>query len=165
MIQDALRKVVDGHDLSEKEMSGVMNRVMDGEADPVLLGAFLTALRIKGEKVAEIIGAAKVMRQKAVTLTISADPILDTCGTGGDGGNTFNISTAAAFLVAGMGITVAKHGNKAVSSRSGSADVLKCLGINIDAETYIIEKCLQQVGIGFLFAPRMHPAMKIQKPR
>lgn len=160
MIREALRKVVDGHDLSEKEMGEVMMQIMDGETDPILLGAFLTALRIKGEKVDEIVGAAKVMREKAVALTLSADPILDTCGTGGDGGNTFNISTATAFLVAGAGITVAKHGNRAVSSRSGSADVLKYLGVKIDAETYTVEQCLQQVGIGFLFAPRMHPAMK-----
>lgn len=160
MIRDLLRRVVDGHDLSEKEMIQVMTQIMNGEADPVFLSAFLTALRIKGENVSEIVGAAKVMREKTVHLSISADPILDTCGTGGDGGNTFNISTAAAFLVAGAGITVAKHGNKAVSSRSGSADVLKCLGVNINAETYTVKKCLQQVGIGFLFAPNMHPAMK-----
>ena len=118
MIRDALLKVVGGHDLSEKEMGQVMTQIMDGQTDPILLGAFLTGLRIKGEKVDEIIGAAKVMREKAVTLDISIDPILDTCGTGGDGGNTFNISTAAAFVVAGAGITVAKHGNRAVSSRS-----------------------------------------------
>ena len=160
MITEALLKVVEGHDLSEQEMGEVMMRIMEGEADPISLGAFLTALRIKGENVNEIVGAAKVMRKKAVILTVSADPILDTCGTGGDGGNTFNISTAAAFLVSGAGITVAKHGNRAVSSRSGSADVLTCLDINIEAETYRVEQCLQQVGIGFLFAPRMHPAMK-----
>ncbi|MEC7641784.1 MAG: anthranilate phosphoribosyltransferase [Nitrospinota bacterium] len=160
MITEALLKVVEGHDLSEQEMGEVMMRIMEGEADPISLGAFLTALRIKGENVNEIVGAAKVMRKKAVILTVSADPILDTCGTGGDGGNTFNISTAAAFLVSGAGITVAKHGNRAVSSRSGSADVLTCLDINIEAETNRVEQCLQQVGIGFLFAPRMHPAMK-----
>jgi len=160
MIANALRKVMEGHDLSGEEMGEVMARIMDGGADPIELGAFLTALRIKGESVAEIAGAAQVMRQRAVTLAVSADPILDTCGTGGDAAGTFNISTAAAFVVAGSGITVAKHGNRAVSSRSGSADVLKCLGVNIDAETYTVERCLERVGIGFLFAPRMHPAMK-----
>lgn len=159
-IQEALHKIVDGQDLTEAEMMTVMNQIMQGEAGVSQMAAFLTALRMKGECVAEITGAAKVMREKAESLNVKADPVVDTCGTGGDGGKTFNISTAAAFVTAGAGITVAKHGNRAVSSRSGSADVLKCLRVNIDAEKKVVEKCLNEVGIGFLFAPRMHWAMK-----
>ncbi len=159
-IQEALHKIVDGEDLAEVEMVSVMNQVMEGEAGVSQMAAFLTALRMKGECVAEITGAARVMREKAESLSVNADTIVDTCGTGGDGGNTFNISTAAAFVTAAAGITVAKHGNRAVSSRSGSADVLKCLGVNIDAEKPVVEKCLNEVGIGFLFAPKMHWAMK-----
>ncbi len=159
-IQDALHKVVERQDLTEDEMISVMTQVMEGESSPTLLSAFLTALRMKGECVAEIVGAAKVMREKAEKLNITADKIVDTCGTGGDGGSTFNISTASAFVVAGAGITVAKHGNRAVSSQCGSADVLKSLGVNIDAEKSVVEKCVNEVGIGFLFAPKMHSAMK-----
>lgn len=159
-IQDALRKVVEGHDLAAEEMAGAMAEIMEGEAEASLIAAFLTALRMKGESVGEIAGAAKAMREKAETLNVSADPIVDTCGTGGDGAGTFNISTAAAFVVAGAGIAVAKHGNRAVSSRSGSADVLHALGVNIEAGKSVVEKCLERVGIGFLFAPSMHRAMK-----
>jgi anthranilate phosphoribosyltransferase len=159
-IQSALRKVVERQDLTEEEMVAVMNRIMEGGADASMLAAFLTALRMKGESVGEIAGAAKSMRDKAESLKASAETIVDTCGTGGDGTGTFNISTAAAFVVAGAGITVAKHGNRAVSSRSGSADVLKCLGVNIDAGKSTVERCLEQAGIGFLFAPLMHTAMK-----
>jgi len=125
------------------------------------LGSLLTALRIKGESIEEIAGAAIVMRDKSENINVSrTETIVDTCGTGGDGANTFNISTAAAFVVAGCGLTVAKHGNKAVSSLSGSADVLRCLGVNIDADKLTVEKCLDEIGIGFLFAPMMHGAMK-----
>ena len=152
-IQEAIHKVVDGKDLTEEEMISVMGQVMEGTVPQSQMGAFLTALRMKGESVGEIVGAARVMRQKAETLNVSSDNIVDTCGTGGDGGNTFNISTASAFVVAGAGITVAKHGNRAVSSRSGSADVLKCLGVNIEADKTVVEKCLEQVGIGFLVRP------------
>lgn len=158
--QDILHKVVDGHDLSEDEMVSIMTQVMEGKVDRSLLGAFLTALRMKGETVAEISGAARVMRQKAEPLNIPVDGVVDTCGTGGDGANTFNISTTAAFVVAGAGIPVAKHGNRAVSSRSGSADVLKCLGVNIEADKSIVERCVEMAGIGFLFAPTLHKAMK-----
>jgi anthranilate phosphoribosyltransferase len=159
-IQTALQKVLDGMDLTEEEMISVMEQIMEGKITASKLGAFLIALRMKGECVSEIVGAARVMRDKAEKLSVASNNIVDTCGTGGDGGNTFNISTAAAFVVAGAGITVAKHGNRAVSSRSGSADVLKCLGVNIEAEKAVVEKCLEQVGIGFLFAPLMHGAMK-----
>jgi anthranilate phosphoribosyltransferase len=159
-IQEALHRVIDGVDLTEEEMISVMEQIMSGGAGDLQLGAFITALRMKGESVSEITGAARVMRKKAESLKVASDNIVDTCGTGGDGGNTFNISTAAAFVVAGAGLTVAKHGNRAVSSRSGSADVLKTLGVNIEADKTVVEKCLEEVGIGFLFAPLMHGAMK-----
>jgi anthranilate phosphoribosyltransferase len=159
-ILEALNKIIDKTDLTEDEMVLVMTQIMEGHAESSQLGAFLTALRIKGESVSEIVGAARVMREKAEQLNVKADPVVDTCGTGGDGADTFNISTAAAFVVAGAGIIVAKHGNRAVSSRSGSADVLKCLGVNIEAEIATVEKCIDEVGIGFLFAPLMHGAMR-----
>lgn len=164
IIQEALGKIIDGADLTETEMISVMNQIMEGGVEDSQLAAFLTALSEKGESVGEIVGAARVMRQKAKSMNVSAKNIVDTCGTGGDGGNTFNISTASAFVVAGAGITVAKHGNRAVSSRSGSADVLKCLGVNIDADKAVVEKCVEQVGMGFLFAPLMHGAMKHAAP-
>jgi len=159
-IQEALKKVLDKLNLKEEEMILVMTQVMEGKVEDSQLGAFLTALRMKGETVEEITGAAKVMRDKAEKIKVSKNPIIDTCGTGGDGANTFNISTTAAFVVAGCDISVAKHGNRAVSSRSGSADVLKCLGVNIEASKFTVEKCIDQIGIGFLFAPLMHGAMK-----
>jgi len=158
--QLALEKVIEGIDLTEAEMISVMSQIMEGAVGESQLAAFLTALRMKGESVGEIVGSARVMRQKAETLNVSSENIVDTCGTGGDGGNTFNISTASAFVVAGAGITVAKHGNRAVSSRSGSADVLKCLGVNIEADKAVVKKCVERVGMGFLFAPLMHGAMK-----
>ncbi len=163
-IQDAVTRVLDGIDLTEAEMVSVMNQIMEGQAEDSALAEFLTALKEKGESVSEIVGAARVMRQKAEKLKVTSDNIVDTCGTGGDGGTTFNISTASAFVVAGAGITVAKHGNRAVSSRSGSADVLKCLGVNIEADKAVVEKCIEQVGMGFLFAPLMHGAMKHAAP-
>jgi anthranilate phosphoribosyltransferase len=159
-IQEALKKILDKLDLKEEEMILVMTQIMEGKVEDSQLGAFLTALRMKGETVEEITGAARVMRDKAEKVKVSRNPIIDTCGTGGDGANTFNISTAAAFVVAGCDIAVAKHGNRAVSSRSGSADVLKCLGVNIEASKLTVEKCIDQIGIGFLFAPLMHGAMK-----
>ncbi len=159
-ITEALQRIVDRRNLTEEEMISVMTQIMEGKTGPVHLAAFLTALRMKGESVDEIVGAARVMREKAVRLNVSAEPIVDTCGTGGSGLDTFNISTAAAFVVAGAGVVVAKHGNRAVTSKSGSADVLKCLGVNIEADKALVEKCLAEVGIGFLFAPLMHQAMK-----
>jgi anthranilate phosphoribosyltransferase len=160
-IQKALKKVLDKIDLKEEEMISVMTQIMEGQVKDSQLGSLLTALRIKGESIEEIAGAAIVMRDKSENINVSRiETIVDTCGTGGDGANTFNISTAAAFVVAGCGLTVAKHGNKAVSSLSGSADVLRCLGVNIDADKLTVEKCLDEIGIGFLFAPMMHGAMK-----
>ena len=164
MIKDAVSKVARGEDLTEEEMVSVMEEVMSGGASPAQIGAFITALRMKGETVAEITGAARVMREKATKVEVSDDLVVDTCGTGGDESMTFNISTAAAFVVAGCGITVAKHGNKSVSSKSGSADVLRALGVNIEAEVSNVEECLKEVGIGFLFAPLLHGAMKYAAP-
>lgn len=160
MIKEAIGKIVEGIDLSESEMMGVMNIIMEGEATPAQIGAFITALRLKGETVDEVTGAARIMRRKATRINALSSVIVDTCGTGGDGMNTFNISTTAAFVVAAAGLTVAKHGNRAVSSGCGSADVLEALGVNIDAGPEIVEECIQQIGIGFLFAPRLHGAMK-----
>jgi anthranilate phosphoribosyltransferase len=160
MIKDAIAKAVHMENLSESEMMEVMNEVMEGKATPAQIAAFITALRIKGETVAEVTGAARIMRQKAVRIDARSSVIVDTCGTGGDGSNTFNISTTAAFVVAAAGLTVAKHGNRAVSSGCGSADVLEALGVKIDAAPEVVEECVQQLGIGFLFAPRLHGAMK-----
>ena len=141
-------------------MMAVMTEVMEGEATPAQIAAFITALRIKGETVEEVTGAARIMRQKATRIDARSSVVVDTCGTGGDGSNTFNISTTTAFVVAAAGLTVAKHGNRAVSSSCGSADVLEALGVKIDAGPEIVEECLQEIGIGFLFAPRLHGAMK-----
>jgi anthranilate phosphoribosyltransferase len=160
MIKDVIRKVVEGNDLTETEMIDAMNVIMAGEAASSQIGSFLTALRMKGETVEEIRGAATVMRQKAAAIHVSSKMVVDTCGTGGDGAGTFNISTAAAFVAAGAGLTVAKHGNRSVSSLSGSADVLQVLGVDVEVETKRVEQCLNEIGIGFLFAPLFHPAMK-----
>ena len=158
--QTYLQPVIAKKDLTESMMVEAMTQVMEGAVSDIQLAAFLTALQVKKETVPEIAGAAKVMREKAEKVKVNKSNIIDTCGTGGDGSETFNISTAVAFVVAGGGLTVAKHGNRAVSSRSGSADVLKCLGINIDASLPTVERCIEEVGIGFLFAPLMHKAMK-----
>lgn len=163
MIKEAIAKLIKGVDLTEAEMTGVMNEVMTGGASPAQIGSFLTALRMKGEVVDEITGAAKVMREKA-TKVDAPEGVVDTCGTGGDGSMTFNISTAAAFVAAGSGLTVAKHGNRSVSSRSGSADVLRALGVNIEAEVSCVEECIRTARIGFLFAPMLHGAMKYAAP-
>lgn len=159
-IQQAIAQLVAGTNLTEQEMVEVMNQVMTGEATPIQVGAFLTALRIQGETVEEVTGAARVMREKASHVDAGEGCVLDTCGTGGDGKNTFNISTTVAFVVAAAGITVAKHGNRAVSSGSGSADVLGALGVRIDVPKETVERCLREVGLGFLFAPALHGAMK-----
>lgn len=168
MIKDAISKAVKGTDLTEEEMIKVMNEVMTGGASPAQIAAFITALRVKGETVDEITGAARVMREKATMVTLppgtTGENVIDTCGTGGDESMTFNISTAAAFVAAGAGVTVAKHGNRSVSSKSGSADVLRALGVNIEAEVSKVEECLKEAGIGFLFAPMLHGAMKYAAP-
>jgi anthranilate phosphoribosyltransferase len=160
MIREGIGKAVRGEDLREAEMMAVMTEVMEGAATPAQIAAFMTALRIKGETVEEVTGAARIMRQKATRIDARSSVVVDTCGTGGDGSNTFNISTTTAFVVAAAGLTVAKHGNRAVSSGCGSADVLEALGVKIDAAPEVVEECLQEIGIGFLFAPRLHGAMK-----
>jgi len=159
MIKEALAALAEGRDLSRDEMTEVMNRIMEGEATPSQIGAFLMGLRVKGETVAEITGAAQVMRDKAQKIK-APGPCLDTCGTGGDHSLTFNISTGAALAAAGAGVIVAKHGNRAASSACGSADVLAALGVNIEAGPEVVETCLDRAGIGFLFAPLLHAAMK-----
>lgn len=164
MIREAIARVVKGADLTEAEMSSVMNEVMTGAASAGQIGAFITALRMKGETVAEITGAARVMREKVSKVACPANDAVDTCGTGGDESMTFNISTASAFVAAGCGVCVAKHGNRSVSSKSGSADVLASLGVNIEAEIARVEECLKEAGIGFLFAPMLHGAMKYAAP-
>ena len=160
MIKEAIAKVVSRENIGEAEMMQAMDEVMGGTATPAQIAAFITALRMKGETVGEVTGAARIMRQKATRIDARAQTIVDTCGTGGDGMNTFNISTTTAFVVASAGITVAKHGNRAVSSGCGSADVLEALGVNIGAGPEVVEECVQQIGIGFLFAPKLHGAMK-----
>ena len=159
-IREAIEKLVNRVDLSEEETISVMNQIMTGEATPIQVASFLTALRMKGEKVQEITGAARVMREKVNRVRVEADLVLDVVGTGGDRKGTFNISTASAFVAAGAGITVAKHGNRSVSSQSGSADVLAALGVKVDAPKEKVEECLEKIGVGFLFAPLLHEAMK-----
>jgi anthranilate phosphoribosyltransferase len=160
MLKDSLAKLIRKEDLSEAEMVEATNFIMGGEATAAQIGSFLTALRLKGETVTEIAGAAKVMREKALKVRYDAPVVIDTCGTGGDGSNTFNISTTAAFIVAAAGIPVAKHGNRAMSSRCGSADLLEALGVKVDLPPERVEECLKEAGIGFLFAPAFHSAMK-----
>ena len=160
MIRETIQKVVDGQDLTERETVDTMNEIMSGEATPAQVASFITALRIKGETVEEITGAARVMREKSTKIHTKHPFVVDTCGTGGDGAHTFNISTTAAFVVAGTGIPVAKHGNRAASSRSGAADVLKALGVNIEIGPEQVGACIDDVGIGFLFAVTLHGAMK-----
>jgi anthranilate phosphoribosyltransferase len=160
MIRECIAKVVEGKDLTTEEAVATMTDIMDGVATPAQIGCFITAMRMKGETVDEITGFASVMREKATPVKCKAARIVDTCGTGGDGLHTFNISTACAFVAAGAGATVAKHGNRSVSSSCGSADVLKELGVNIEADVPTVERCLETVGIGFLFAPLLHKAMK-----
>ena len=159
-IQEAIAKVIEGEDLSRGEMTDAMNQIMSGEATDAQIGAFLIALRVKGESVDEIAGAASVMREKATPIATRHDVIVDTCGTGGDHSGTFNISTTAAFVAAGAGLCVAKHGSWSVTSQSGSADVLSALGVNIEASPETVSRCLDDVGVGFLFAPALHGAMK-----
>lgn len=160
MIKEAIEKVVQHISLTESEMEAVMNEIMSGNTTDAQIGSFITALRMKGETVEEITGAAKVMRDKAVKLNIKHDVVIDTCGTGGDRKGTFNVSTAAAFIVASAGIKVAKHGNRSVSSKTGSADVLEALGVNINIDANMAEYMLEKINICFLFAPLYHKATK-----
>ncbi len=159
MIKEAIKTLVSGQSLTEEQASSVMEEIMRGEATPAQFGAFVTALRLKGETVDEIVGMARTMRAKATPVIVN-EPVVDTCGTGGDGLGTFNISTAAAFVAAGAGLKVAKHGNRAMSSHCGSADVLEALGVKIDLNAEQVKRCLEEVGMGFMFAPVFHPAMK-----
>ena len=174
MIKQFISKVVKGEDLTEAEMEKAMTEIMIGTATPAQIGAFITALRLKGETVDEITGAARAMRAKATKINVNNhlvnidrdeiniddETILDIVGTGGDGTRTFNVSTTTAFVAAGGGIKVAKHGNRAVSSICGSADVLENLGVNLDVTSTDVEKCIKEIGIGFLYAPIFHGAMK-----
>lgn len=161
MIQKAIQKVVEKKDLTLDESKEVFEIIMSGRATDAQIAGFLIALRMKGETVDEITGAALIMRAKASSIHPKVSGlIVDTCGTGGDKKNTFNISTTAAFVISGAGIAVAKHGNRSVSSKSGSADVLKSLGINIDLTPEKVEKCIEEIGMGFMFAPVFHGAMK-----
>lgn len=159
MIRDAIEKAVSGIDLTREEAAAVMEEIMTGQATPAQFGALMTALRLKGETVEEIAGFASTMR-RVVTAVSPRGPVVDTCGTGGDKRGTFNISTTAAFVAAGAGATVAKHGNRSMTSRCGSADVLEALGVNISLTAAQVETCLEEVGIGFMFAQLFHPAMK-----
>jgi len=162
VIKEAIGKIVTRIDLSEQETIAVMQEIMGGEATPAQIGAFITGLRMKGETVAEITGAARVMREKATRIAAGGpgEILVDTCGTGGDGAGTFNVSTAAALVVAGAGCKVAKHGNRSVSSRCGSADVLEALGVNLNLAAEQVSASIKEIGIGFLFAPLLHGAMK-----
>ena len=160
MIKEAISKVVSGESLSKEEASNTMNEIMSGEATPAQIACFLTALRLKGETIDEITGCATIMREKVTRIQANTEILVDTCGTGGDVSHTFNISTIAALVAAGAGVRIAKHGNRAVSSQCGSADVLKALGVNTEADADKVAKCIDEAGIGFLFAPMLHPAMK-----
>lgn len=159
-IKESINKVVGGNHLSENEAAAVMDLIMTGEASPAQIAALLIAMRLKGETVDEIVGFAKAMRSKAAPVPTKHKTLVDTCGTGGDNVNTFNISTAAALVTAGCGVPVAKHGNRSVSSQCGSADVLEALGVNIDLTAAESSDCLDQLGIAFLFAPILHGALK-----
>ncbi|MDP2913238.1 MAG: anthranilate phosphoribosyltransferase [Candidatus Omnitrophota bacterium] len=167
MIREAIEKVVKRIDLTEAETRGVFEEIMSGRATDAQIGAFAALLRMKGETVEEITGAASVMREKSVRIDLGRKPvdvdgeaIIDTCGTGGSGVNTFNISTTVAFVLAGSGLKVAKHGNRGASSRCGSADVLESLGVKIDIAPDMVRRCILEIGIGFMYAPLFHDAMK-----
>ena len=164
MIQEALARILDGHDLGRDEARSVMDEIMRGEATPAQIGGFLVALRLKGETTDEITGCAEAMREHALAVRPARQDLVDTAGTGGDGAGTFNISTAAALVAAAAGAGVAKHGNRAVSSSSGSADVLESLGFDLELPTERITQSIEELGFGFLFAPTHHPAMRHAAP-
>jgi len=160
VLTEVISKLVEGQDLSEKEVSAVFDSMMEGKLPESQMAAFLTALRMKGETVSEITGVAKALLSKSEKIDCDRETAVDLCGTGGDGSGTFNISTTAAFIVSGAGVTVAKHGNRSVSSPVGSADVLEALGVKIDVSPDLAQNCLLEAGISFLFAPVYHPAMR-----
>ncbi len=159
-MQAAIRRLTENHDLRSDEMTDVMRLIMTGQATPAQIGGFLIGLRMKGETVDEIAAAASVMRELATPVPVSGDYLVDTCGTGGDGASTFNISTASALVTAAAGARVAKHGNRSVSSSCGSADVLEAAGVNLDLDADQVARCVEKIGVGFLFAPKHHSAMK-----
>jgi len=159
-LQQAIRAVTEKRDLTEAEMTQVMRLIMTGEATQAQIGGFLIGLRMKGETVDEITAAAKVMRFLAEKVEVSGPHLVDTCGTGGDGANTFNVSTCCAMVAAAAGAKVAKHGNRSISSKSGSADVLEAAGVNLELDAAQVAKCVDEVGVGFMFAPKHHGAMK-----
>jgi len=159
-IQQAIAQVVDGQSLSRQDMQLVMKQIMTGECTDAQIGGFLIALRMKGETVAEITAAAEVMASLASHVSVNVDNLIDIVGTGGDGISTFNVSTAASFVAAGAGANVAKHGNRSVSSKSGSADLLEQAGANLNLEASQVAKVVEQAGVGFMFAPMHHSAMK-----
>ncbi len=159
-MQTAIRAVTERRDLSEEQMTAVMEIIMSGQATSAQIGGFLIGLRMKGETIEEIAAAARVMRELATKVEVHTEYLVDTCGTGGDGTHTFNISTASAFVAAAAGARVAKHGNRSVSSKSGSADVLEAAGVNLDLTPEQVAECIEKIGVGFLFAPRYHGAMK-----
>ncbi len=160
MFKDHLATIISRTDLNQTQMAEMMSEIFDGKTTDAQVGAMMAALATKGETVEELAGAARAMRKKAHRIQAAAMPVVDTCGTGGDGLKTFNISTTTAFVVAGCGVTVAKHGNRSVSSRCGSADVLETLGIKLDTDPEVVEEAVQEIGIGFLFAPLYHSAMR-----
>jgi len=160
MIQEAIVKLSEKKDLTEIEAENAMESIMEGKATTPQIKEFLLGLKSKGETIEEITACARIMRSKSIKIEPDAMHLVDTCGTGGDNSGTFNISTAAAFVASGAGASVAKHGNRSISSKCGSADVLKALGVNIELEPKKAEECIEKVGIGFLFAPKFHPAMK-----
>ena len=159
-IQQAIGRVIERHDLDTEQMTSVMQQVMGGEATPAQIGALMVGLRMKGESVDEIVAAAGVMRSLVARVEVAPDKLVDTCGTGGDAAGTFNISTCAAFVAAAAGARVAKHGNRSVSSKSGSADVLEAAGVSLQLTPQQVAQCIEQLGIGFMFAPQHHSAMK-----
>ena len=159
-IKKALALLVEGHSLTEVEAEAVMEQIMAGGATSAQIGGFLSALRAKEETIEEITGFARAMRRNAITVPTRRCPLVDVCGTGGDGSGTFNISTAVAFVIAGAGLAVAKHGNRSVSSKCGSADVLETLGVHLALSPEDVGTCIDEIGIGFLYAPQLHPAMK-----
>ncbi|NCO60486.1 MAG: anthranilate phosphoribosyltransferase [Deltaproteobacteria bacterium CG_4_8_14_3_um_filter_51_11] len=160
MFSQILSKIINGKDLAREEIGWVFSAIFSGTLTDARIGAFMAALATKGETFEELAGAAEAMRRKAVRIQAASPVVVDTCGTGGDGAHTFNISTTAAFVVAGSGLTVAKHGNRSVSSRCGSADVLEALGVNLNTAQEVAEEAVNEIGIGFLFAPLFHGAMK-----
>jgi len=159
-LQTAIKTVIQKNDLTSNDMQNVMETIMTGNATPAQIGGFLVGLQMKGETVTEIAAAAKVMRDLATPVEIVGEHIVDTCGTGGDGASTFNVSTASAFVVSAAGATVAKHGNRSISSSSGSADVLEAAGVNLDITPEQVKNCVETVGVGFMFAQKHHGAMK-----